>query len=114
MSIRKIKADVVEIEGEYLRIEHYSRRSYGGIIGFIFAVLLLLGIDGTTIFVDGVLIILMTSVGAGLAQGRVIRQIPLVDLVEIKEYPTSHRVTIVLDDARTKRRQAVAVSETKK
>jgi hypothetical protein len=55
----------------------------------------------------------LTALGAWIAPGRVIRQIPNIDLVEIKSYPTTNRVTVVLDDERTKRKQAVAVSPKK-
>jgi hypothetical protein len=40
-----------------------------------------------------------------LAPGKVLRDIPLVDLVEIKRYAGEDKVTVVLDDERAKRNQ---------
>lgn len=42
---------------------------------------------------------------AAFAPGRILRDIPLVDLVEIKRYQGKDKVTVVLDDERVKRNQ---------
>lgn len=50
-----------------------------------------------------VAILIFAVLIAAFADGRVSREIPISDLVEIKHYPGKEKVTIVLDDERTKR-----------
>lgn len=107
MSVRKIKANRAVIEGDYVLIEKFSYRTHAsivflllGIIGFFYHFpLAVLGAAGGVVF------------SLLLVPGKEIRQIPRVDVLEIKHYPSDRRVTVVLDDERTKRRQPVTVKK---
>lgn len=107
MSIRKIKANKAEIEGDYVIVETYSQRpptflaafftlSIAYIFIFFQTFNLLIGILG---------VISISMLIAAFAPGRILRDIPLVDLVEIKRYQGKDKVTVVLDDERVKRNQ---------
>lgn len=111
MTIRKIKAHSAEVDNDYVYVEQGSYRTIGaflgGMIGFIISI-----ISGVNSFEDTMIITCITTIlGVFLFKGREVRQIPSVDLVEIKQYPGINRVTVVLDDERTKRRQPVATNK---
>lgn len=109
MSIRKIKANTAEIEGDYVKVETYSKR----LTTFLKTFLVLSLICFITFFAlptINLLVAIVSTLGvsilaAALAPGRVLRDIPLVDLVEIKRYQGKNKVTVVLDDERAKRNQ---------
>lgn len=107
MSVRKIRANKAVIEGEYVLVEKYSYRVH------LVVVCLVVGAVG---FFSHIPLVMMGA-GSGvifsllIMPGRVIRQIPRVDVLEIKHYPSSKKVTVVLDDERTKRRQPVTVKK---
>jgi len=113
MSIRKVRANTATREGDYVYVEEYSQKSLGFFIGFTFGIILVFIVNSLGIpldFISASLIILMSSVlGTSAAPGRVTRNIPEVDVVEIKYYPDEERVTVVIDDERTKRKQSVSV-----
>jgi hypothetical protein len=115
MSIRKIRANTATVEGEYVHVEEYSQKSMGFFIGFIFGIILVFTINTLGISLDfmaaSLLVLISGILGTSAAPGRVSRNIPEVDVVEIKYYPDEERVTVVIDDERTKRKQSVAVSK---
>ncbi len=114
MSIRKIKAHRAKVNDDYLSVETKSYKAFGGIFGAIIGLIVgwALG-DGHS----GQFVFIIISGIAGFvlgllsAPGKVVREIPSVDLVEIKRYDYKGRVTVVLDDERTKKRQAVSSTE---
>lgn len=112
MSIRRIKANNAFVDGDYVTVETNSMKFMGAIFGFLFGVFIC--VISNNVQADGFFyIILVTTVfgfliGVLIFPGKVVRQIPTVDLVEIKRYPSTHKVTVVLDDERTKRRQPVS------
>ena len=112
MSIRKIRANHAEITGDYITIYKTSYRSIGFLAFFgtlFFGTLVLL--PSADILVAFVVSITLAAVLCLMIPGQEIRMIPRVDLVEIKSYPNEHKVTVVLDDDRTKRRQPVTVKK---
>lgn len=114
MSIRRIKANTAKVDGDFVIVESHSLKSFGVIAGFLIGLLLCLLYEVNAN--DVIIIMLLTSffgalIGVLVLPGRVVRQIPAVDLVEIKRYKNTNRVTVVLDDARTKRRQPEVVGE---
>jgi hypothetical protein len=114
MSIRKIRANTANVDGDFIIVESDSWKPFGIIIGFLIGLMLCLVFEVSTD--DIIVVLLITSffgvlIGLLVLPGRVVRQIPSIDLVEIKRYKNTNRVTVVLDDARTKRRQPEVVSE---
>lgn len=107
MSVRRIKANKAVIEGDYVLIEDYSYRRYAVFLCLLVGVMAFA--NHFTPLVIGSVIGLVCSIT--ILPGKVIRQIPRVDVIEIKHYPSDHRVTVVLDDERTKRRQPVSVKK---
>lgn len=107
MSVRKVRANKAVIEGDYVLIEKYSYRLHAGVLFFLVGVVGLFWHQPLVLFAAGVGLVISVF----LIPGREIRQIPRVDVLEIKHYPSDHRVTVVLDDERTKRRQPVTVKK---
>lgn len=110
MSIRKIKANKAEIEGDYVKVETHSQRLITFVTTFIIlavvCIFIALVFSKAGILIGG----LAASIGiatlvAAFAPGQILRDIPLVDLVEIKRYQGKDKVTVVLDDERAKRNQ---------
>lgn len=112
MSIRKIKANTAEIEGDYVKVETHSQR----LISFL-KTFLILAIVCILVYVSDLLpnfnivfaliiTISISALAAAFAPGQILRDIPLVDLVEIKRYQGKDKVTVVLDDERVKRNQS--------
>lgn len=115
MSIRRIKAHKAHhVNDDYISVETQSYKTFGAIIGVIVGLFVgaALGDGSSTqswfIFTGSILGFVL---GLLLAPGKVVREIPSVDLVEIKRYDYKNRVTVVLDDERTKKRQAVSSTE---
>lgn len=113
MSIRKIKAHKAQVNDEYISIETRSYKTIGAMVGcftgLLFGGILSQGQPGETMLVSIIIGgISGLFLGALTAPGKVIREIPSVDLVEIKRYDYKDKVTVVLDDERTKKRQAVS------
>lgn len=114
MSIRKIKANTATVDGDFIIVESDSWKPFSIIIGFSIGLVLYLAFDvksSDTIIVVLLISLISALVGFLILPGRVVRQIPSIDLVEIKRYRNTNRVTVVLDDARTKRRQPEVVNE---
>lgn len=110
MSIRKIRANKAEIEGDYVKIETYSQRSAAFITALIsFSIIYIVTFTASpeydNHFLGIIIVIGISTIIATLAPGRILRDIPLVDLVEIKRYQGRDKVTVVLDDERVKRGQ---------
>ena len=104
MTIRKIKANKAQEEGDYIRIELYSTRPIcmvlGALIGFFLG--LLLSESNNEITLTILSTIALAFIGALCGHGKEVRRVPKADLVEIKQYSSGH-VTVVLDDERVKR-----------
>lgn len=104
-NIRKIKANSAVVDGRYVHVERHSLQPLGAIIGSIVG-LLIVFITSQDIKIDGITIIIIlisTFLFAASFPGKVTRDIPEGDVVEIKRYPGEDRVTVVLDDQRTQR-----------
>ncbi len=113
MGTYKIRANTAEIQGEYLIVSHYSWRPVGVVIGIVVGVFIISSAKSSLSL--GAMALIMsccTGLGGIIAPGRIRRLIPNVDLAQIKYYDTPPpHVTVVLDDERTKRKQAVAVKK---
>lgn len=109
MSIRKIRANTAEIEGDYVKVETHSQRLITFLATFlalaITCVLILLLFPNFNIILGFVVTTGISALAAVFAPGQILRDIPLVDLVEIKRYKGKDKVTVVLDDERVKRNQ---------
>lgn len=111
MSIRRIKANKAEIDGDYVKVETFSQRPivfFTTLISLliIYAVVIDLNRqDPEHLFFSTLAILFASIIMTALAPGKVLRDIPLVDLVEIKRYAGEDKVTVVLDDERAKRNQ---------
>lgn len=108
MSIRKIRANSAKVDGDYVCIEEYSARPGGTLGGFVLGCILAAIVGSTNLIIIIIILLVCSVAGFVFSPGRVVRSIPEVDLVEIKHYPDEERVTVVLDDARTKRKQATS------
>lgn len=104
MSIRRIKANTARVEGDYVLVEEYSRKSFGAILGFILGLVIVI-ILKTDLLSGMVVIFFAVFMMSLLFPGNVVREVPVADMVELKHYPDKERVTVVLDDERVKRKQ---------
>lgn len=113
VSIRKIKANKAEVEGDYLIVETYSRKPVTFLVTFlilsisyfVYAIYAPLQAPRTIDPLGIVIIIIVAAIIAAFADGKVWREIPIGDIVEIKHYPGKEKVTVILDDERLKRNQ---------
>ncbi|MEZ5478427.1 MAG: hypothetical protein R3E95_13400 [Thiolinea sp.] len=118
MSIQKIKANYADFEGEYLYIKRKPFRFVWGLLGFIIGIItsfMIINIPMEFFQIKKqeyelytILITLFSTIifmyAAGNEEDYIV---PKVDVLTIKKYPIKHKVTVVLDDERTKRRQPV-------
>lgn len=110
MSIRKIRANSAHVDNEYIHVEQHSMQPLGALFGFGIGLIIAL-VAETDVMTGGIITLSCTFILAAFFPGKVVRDIPEVDVVEIKHYPNEDRVTVVVDDERSKRRQAVATSQ---
>ncbi|HMT94431.1 hypothetical protein [uncultured Thiothrix sp.] len=110
MSIRKIKANTAEIEGDYVKVETHSQRLISFLKTFLILAVVCILISqffpNFDIIFGLVITFSISALAAAFAPGQILRDIPLVDLVEIKRYRGKDKVTVVLDDERVKRNQS--------
>ncbi|SKA83340.1 hypothetical protein SAMN02745130_02389 [Thiothrix eikelboomii] len=105
MSVRKIIANKAKIEGDYLIIETYSQKLPTFSFVFLslsisyFAYIIYAPAQPTHPHLDPlwILAILVISILiAASATGKILRQVPVKDIVEIKHHPKKKRVTVLL------------------
>lgn len=114
VSIRKIKANKAEVEGDYLIVETHSRKPFTFLVVFLslsisyFFYIFYTSLQSPRIIdpIGLIIILIVAVIIAAFADGKVWREIPIGDIVEIKHYPGKEKVTVVLDDERLKRSQA--------
>ena len=107
MAIRRIKADIATNDGDYIRIERRSRRGAGLLIGTATGLLIWflyynLGMTFPNKEFGFILIVsISATVGFFSDEGKVVRNVPTIDLVAIKRYSWPPRVTVIIDDERS-------------
>ena len=103
MPIRRIKAHYAIEEGDTLRIITKSNRVSSVIISIVLAIIVsLIALTNMSYISQLVFIILAGGAGFLVGSGRIEREVPRVDLVEIKRYNWPPRVTVILDDERAR------------
>ena len=103
MAIRRIKAHYAIEEGDILKVINKSNR----MAYFIVAVLMGMALVILLLPKENWLVQIMIIMGAALlgflcGDSGIEREVPRVDLVEVKRYHWPPRVTVVLDDERAK------------
>ncbi len=116
MSIHKIKANYVDLDGEYAIIKRAPFTFIWIIVGIVFGfttgtILQYLLEVPQSHYSYTVIITVISAIAFPLFSINSHEEyiVPKVDIVTIKKYPKQHRVTVVLDDTRTKRQQATVV-----
>lgn len=105
MSVRKIIANKAKIEGNYLIIETYSQKRPTFLFVFIslsvsyFSYIIYAPSQAARPYLDPLwilAILVISSLIAASATGKILRQIPVSDILEIKHHPKKKRVTVLL------------------
>lgn len=102
-NIRRIKANSAEVYDHYVHVEQHSLQPLGAIIGSIVGLFLASAASQDMITASSIILV-SACIFAASFPGKVVRDIPEADVVEIKRYPDEDRVTVVLDDERVKRK----------
>ncbi|PWQ99540.1 hypothetical protein [Leucothrix arctica] len=103
MPIRRIKAHYAIEEGDTLRIITKSNRVSSVMIAIFLAIIVsLIALSNMSYIAQLVFILLAGATGFLLGSGRIEREVPRVDIVEIKRYNWPPRVTVILDDERAR------------
>lgn len=106
----EIYGNEAEFEGEYIRVDSYSKKTFATIIGFIISSIVCY-IFKVPLGISAIIILIVSIVGMIIAPGRVVHHVPKVDLVDLEYRPSTHTVKIQFDRDRTKRKQPVVTKK---
>ena len=109
MSVRRIKAHYAVEQGDVVRITTESNRlAYIAISMLLMFVFVLYELESADPVVQSLLVLFAACLGFLLSSGQVEREVPRIELVEIKPNKWSQRVTVILDDERSKHARSIS------